>query len=242
MKGLLLALSFLTSIPVRLKEAPQPGDLGRSAAWFSLIGALIGGLAALARFGFGQIFPDPLASVLAVGLWIWLSGALHLDGLADCCDGLLNASSPERRLEIMRDPRVGTFGAVGLALAILLKLGAVMAIRGGWLWVALPLAGAVGRWLILWAGKQPLARPGGMGADFSQGLSRSGFLLCGILPALLAVLADWKGVLGLTLAGLAAFGIFCLAKSRLGGVTGDVFGLTVEVGEIVVLLSMAIKG
>jgi adenosylcobinamide-GDP ribazoletransferase len=141
----------------------------------------------------------------------------------------------------MRDPRVGTFGAVGLALDILIKLGAIMAIPDVSLLLGLALAAASGRWLILWAGIQPLARPGGMGADFSQGLTRGSLIICGILPVVLAGLAGWKGVLGLVLAGLAAVGIFRLAKDRLGGVTGDVFGLTVEVGEILVLMAMAIQ-
>ena len=91
MKMLGLAVSFLTILPVRLAGAFQPGDLGRSAAWFPGVGLLIGGILAGGRLLFAQVFPDPLGATLVVALWAVITGGLHLDGLADCCDGLLAA-------------------------------------------------------------------------------------------------------------------------------------------------------
>jgi adenosylcobinamide-GDP ribazoletransferase len=236
MKSLLLAFSFLTVFPVKLKEPPAEGDLGRAAAWFPLIGVMIGGLGALAAWGLRFVFPPFLAAVLTTGLWILMSGGLHLDGLADCCDGLLNASSPQRRLEIMKDPRLGTFGGIGLFLAILLKIAAIQVLPTGMIWFALPLAGALGRWLLLPAGKQALARPGGMGADFASGLRPAAFIGAAVPVLALTILGGWKACAAVLVCHLAAWGIFHASKSRLGGVTGDVFGLTVETAEILTLL------
>jgi len=241
MKYLSLGLSFLTVIPVRLKGELLPGDLGRAAGWFPFIGAVLGAVVAGAFTGLNLFFPPLLAAALATALWIGLAGGLHLDGLADCCDGMLSASSPERRLEIMKDPRLGTFGGIGLFLAVLLKVTCLFSIPGGQVWIALPLAAATARWLLLLAGRQPLARPGGMGADFSSGLTLNAFLPAALVVGLLAVLGGWRGVGAFLAAHLAALLVFRLAKSRLGGVTGDVFGLVVELGELVVLLGFCLR-
>jgi adenosylcobinamide-GDP ribazoletransferase len=241
MKHLRLALGFLTILPVRLQESPQPGDMGRAAAWFPWVGLLIGCIVWAAKWGLDQVFPALVSAGLCVALWAVLTGGLHLDGLADCCDGLLNASSPARRLEIMKDPRLGSFGGAGLVLQLLLKtlalasLSAVPAVCG------VLLAPTLARWLILLAGRQPSARPGGMGADFALGLRTRSFFLAALLPIVLILLGGWRALLAAILAHLAAWGIFRLAQNRLGGLTGDVFGLTVEVAELVVLLAFVLK-
>lgn len=241
MKYLLLALSFLTAVPVNLKEAPAPGDLGRSAAWFPLVGILIGGISALVCLGLRAVLDPLLAAVLSAAVWIGLTGGLHLDGLADCFDGLLHPSNPQRRLEIMKDPSLGSFGGLGLILAVVLKIAAIQALPSGLLLTALPLAAVSGRWLLLPAGKQPQARPGGMGADFASGLSWP-VLAAGLLPVLvLTAFSGWLGAAAVCAACVTTWGIFRLAKSNLGGVTGDVFGLTVESAEIVVLLVFCLR-
>ena len=241
MNLLLLAFSFLTVLPVRLAGPPRQGDLGRAAAWYPLIGVMIGGLCALAGWGLRVIFSPLLAAGLTAGLWIGLSGGLHLDGLADSCDGLLNASSPERRLEIMKDPRLGTFGGIGLFLALVLKIAALQSLPAGSLWAALPLAGALGRWLLLPAGRQPLARPGGLGADFAAGIHPAVFIAASIPVLVLAVLGGWKALIAVGVCHALAWGIFGLARRRLGGVTGDVLGLTVECAEIATLLVFCVQ-
>jgi len=240
MTGLRLALGFLTTVPVRM-AAPQPGDLGRAALWFPLIGLVVGVLVAGAKCLLDAIFPPFLAATLTVGLWAALTGGLHLDGLADCCDSLPAAVSPERRLEIMRDPRLGAFGGIGLLLHLLLKIGAVMALPGACAVTPFVLAATAARWLILPVARQPSARPGGLGASFALGLTRRVLALAALLPLALALLGGAHAVLALSLAGLMTFGIVRLARARLGGVTGDVFGLTVEVAELAVLLTYAVQ-
>lgn len=239
-----LALGFLTTLPVprAVQTAPRPGDLGRAALWFPLVGLVLGALLLGADWLALWLFPPLLAGALVVALWAALTGGLHLDGLADCGDGLLAATTPERRLEIMRDPRLGAFGGLSLMLFVLLKVLAVAALPAGPLWArALPLllAPVAARWLLLLAARQPNARPGGLGADFALGLRPAALWLAGAATLLLGLLGGGRGLLGLALAHLLAWLIFRAARMRLGGVTGDVFGLTVELTELTVLLTFA---
>jgi len=135
----------------------------------------------------------------------------------------------------MKDPRLGAFGGIGLALALLLKFSALASLSPA----ALPgllLATSLARWCILPAGLLPLARPGGMGADFAAGLRKSSLFWGGLIPLGLAFLTGWRGGLAAAFGVLTALGVLSLAKKRLGGITGDVLGLVVESVEIVVLL------
>jgi adenosylcobinamide-GDP ribazoletransferase len=167
-----------------------------------------------------------------------LTGALHLDGLADCCDGLFLAASRERRLEVMADPHTGAFGVIGLVLILLLKAAALTALArtDG---AALPFAAALARWCILPAARLPAARPGGMGADFASGLQPWALYAGALAPAGLMLLLGVPGLAAL-LAGLGAASLAALlARARIGGVTGDVFGAIVETVETAVLLAVA---
>jgi adenosylcobinamide-GDP ribazoletransferase len=261
MNGLRLALSFLTAVPMRAEaDAPLPGALGRAAMWFPLVGFGLGLILAGAHLAFSLLFPPLLAAALTVVAWAGLTGGLHLDGLADCCDGLLASATPERRLDIMRDPRLGAFGVVGLTLFLILKILAVASLPAlgvfhdsYWMVGGLPntyfpvgffaLATSMSRWLIVLAASQPLARPGGLGADFKQGLTPHVMALAALVPlvwvTLGLILGGWQMLAAIALAHLAALAVVAMARARLGGVTGDVFGLTVELSELVILLAFA---
>ncbi len=234
-----LALSFLTILPIRAPDS-RPEDLGRAAAWFPAVGLVLGALLVAARWALGWLFPPLLAAALVVALWAALTGGLHLDGLADCGDGLLAAVPPARRLEIMRDPRLGTFGGLSLCLFILLKILAVAALPVGPARLyALVLAPALARGLMLLTVRQPSARPGGLGAAFALGLTPAGLLAAAGLPLVLVLLGGWRAAAAAGLALLVTLAVLGLARRRLGGVTGDVFGLTVEMTELAVLLAYA---
>lgn len=254
MNGLRLALGFLTAIPIRA-PAPAHGDLGRAAAWFPAVGLLLGAILALAYWALSLIFPPVLVAALTVALWAALTGGLHLDGLADCCDGLLAAVSRERRLEILHDSHVGAFGAIGLCLFLILKVAALASVltastntfsvlRFTFYGLPVPLyallfAPTLARALLLPVALQPAARPGGLGAGFAEGLQRPRIIAALVLPAVMIVLGGQRAVLGAVAAGLVALGLVRLARARLGGVTGDVLGLTVELCELAVLLAFA---
>ena len=236
------ALGFLTSLPIHSKKELQAGDLGKSAGWFSYVGALIGALAAFAYYGLLFIFPKPLAAVLTVAVWIGLTGGLHLDGLADCFDGLLYAGAPQKRLEIMKDPHHGTFAGIGLALTILIKVVALYSLPERTFLLILPLAGATARWLLLPAARQPNARPDGLGKMFSAGLKNSAFLW-GVLPMIgLVVLTGWQALAVVAAVHAFAWLVFRFARVRLGGMTGDVYGLVVEMSELLVMVGFCVKG
>lgn len=245
MKRLKLAIGFLTIFPLRSRDNFLPGDMGRAAGWFPFIGALLGFIVAATTYGFQKIFPPLLAAACSTAIWIVITGGLHLDGLADSCDGLLNASNRERRLEIMKDPRLGTFGGLGLILTVMLKFVCLYSLPVNGTWVILPLAAGTSRWLLLWAGRQPLARPGGMGADFAEGLEKKGFFQGSFFIAILAALAiyqtGWIALVAIAITHLFAWWIFTTAKKRLGGVTGDIYGMLVELSELVILLIFCIR-
>lgn len=239
MNSLRQAFGFLTILPYGSNQALQPGDIGRAAVWFPLVGLVIGCIVAGGGWVFSLFLPLNLTAIFTLVVWVILTGGLHLDGVADCCDGLLNSASPERRLEIMADSRLGSFGGIGLILTLLLKLAALSAIKPDVFAYAIILATVFSRWLVLAGGRQHLAKPGGMAADLSLGLSTRTILFSAILPVLLVLFGGWRGLAAAALAILTAFGIFKFARSRIGGITGDVFGLTIEGTEIMVLLTYA---
>jgi adenosylcobinamide-GDP ribazoletransferase len=237
MNRLLFALGFLTSIPVRTPE-PKPGDLGRAGVWFPVVGLILGAILTGTHYALNQVFSPLLSAALVVAVWAALTGGLHLDGLADCGDGLLAAVSPERRLEIMRDPRLGTFGGAALILYLLLKTLAIASLPVPSI-IAFLLAPAIARWLILLVAVQPSARLGGLGAAFKEGLNRSVYLGAAVVPMALIIIGGWRAIIAAVVAHAGAFAIVRVARSRLGGITGDVLGLTVEVSELIVLLTFA---
>jgi adenosylcobinamide-GDP ribazoletransferase len=151
---------------------------------------------------------------------------------------LLVSAAPARRLEIMKDPHVGAFGVSGLTLILLLKAAALAALSSATT-PAILLAATLARWCILPAAIVPAARPGGMGADFASGLRRSSIFISALLPFGLALWFGLQGVAALIAGLCAATVVDLLARSRIGGVTGDVFGMLVEIVEAVVLLVFA---
>ena len=232
----------MTTLPIGLPDDWLAGDSGRASAWYPLVGLVIGALTWLAWKATALVFPPVVVAVITLVIWVALTGGLHLDGLADCCDGLLARTSVERRLDIMKDPHSGAFGMIGLILVLLLKAAALTSFVSltPVLSFGILLAASLARWCILLAGLLPLARPSGMGADFALGFQRS-FILWGVIvPLVIAILLGIRGVLSVLTAVVATTLILWLAKSRIGGVTGDVFGMIVEIVETAVLLTFLI--
>lgn len=239
MRSLRIAFGLMTTLPFRLPDDWSAGDSGRASVWYPFVGLVIGALTWLAWKGALLLFSPLVAGVIALIAWVVLTGGLHLDGLADCCDGLLASVSTERRLEIMKDPRVGAFGVIGLILVLLLKAAALVSLTPISSFGIL-LAASLARWCILPAGLLPLARPSGMGADFASGFRRSFLVWGAFVPLAVVILLGTRGVLSLLVGIGAAALISWFARSRIGGVTGDVFGMIVEVVEMIVLLVFSI--
>ena len=230
----------MTTIPLPASKDWQAGDSGRASVWYPFVGLVIGGLTWLTWMGATRISSlAPVAGILTLIVWVALTGGLHLDGLADCCDGLLASTSVERRLEIMKDPRLGAFGGIGLILVLLLKAATLSTLTPETSF-GIMLAASLARWCILPAGLLPLARPSGMGADFAAGFRRWFIFVGAIFPLGFALALGTRGVISLLAGLIAAALVLWLAKSRIGGVTGDVFGMVVEVVETVSLLVFSI--
>lgn len=231
MQRLWSAISFLTTMPTPTHRFVLDRQ---TLFWFPFVGLGLGVVLAALSLVLAVFFPPMVTAALLVGGWAALTGALHLDGLADCGDGLLAPVVRERRLEIMRDARIGTFGVTALTLVLMVKFAALASLPTPW--PALLLAPTWARWLLLPAMQRPLARSDGMAARMQTSLD--GRQLAWLaLPALLlmGVLCFWYWqVLPASIAAiLAALGVLRLAERRIGGVTGDVYGAVVEVSEAV---------
>lgn len=241
MGALIRALRFLTVIPVPGRESEGPVALGRAAGWFPVVGLMLGSALAVAALATDALFPPLVAAALLVTGWKVATGGIHLDGLADSLDGLAGGDAA-RRLAIMRDSRIGVFGAAGLVLLCLLAVTALAALSPSLRLRALVLAPVIGRVAPLLAGAWLApATPGqGLGAAFAAGVSRWVGLVHVAAGGALA--AGLLGIWGVAVVA-AAWGVALLAAAfvarRLGGLTGDVLGAVVEVAELGTLLGAA---
>jgi adenosylcobinamide-GDP ribazoletransferase len=241
MGSLILAVRFLTVVPVPGREEQGVSALGRAAWWFPVVGFLLGvGLAGTLAV-LQALFPPLLASALLVTAWKAVTGGIHLDGLADVLDGLAGRDQAQR-LAIMRDSRVGAFGAAGLILFLFLVVTAVAdlpdPVRGRLLILA-PVVGRaapllVGVWL------RPATPGEGLGAAFVDGLSRwAGPLwVLGGIGLGVALLGPWGAAIP-ALAWVTVVLCASFVARRLGGLTGDVLGAVVELAELGALLAGA---
>jgi Cobalamin-5-phosphate synthase len=237
----LRALGFLTILPCpRLESTPE--DLGRSSGWFPLAGALLGALLAAAHAGLAlSRVPPRRPRPSTVVLWAFLTRGLHLDGLADTFDGIGGGYSRESRLAIMKDSRLGTFGGIAVASALLLKATLLAGTERTAALQALFLAPVLGRWAILFAMRLfPSARPGGMGDLFRKGCTNR-CLFNGTAAALFlsAAAGGLTGILLLPLVPLFALFISRWLSSLLGGLTGDSYGTVCELSELLSLFLFA---
>ncbi|KIP96694.1 MULTISPECIES: adenosylcobinamide-GDP ribazoletransferase [Pseudomonas] len=234
-----IALQFLTRLPVRLAGMPTPEQTGCSLLCYPLVGGVIG-LLLLAAAHLLEAAAVPLQAALLLSLWVALSGALHLDGLADSADAWMGGfGDRERTLAIMKDPRSGPIAVVVLVMVLLLKFVALLTLleRGDHL--ALLLVPVLGRGALLALFLcTPYVRAGGLGEVLARHLPRSSAIAVLVVTSLTCLLA---GGIWVMLAAVAIF--FCLRRmmqQRLGGTTGDTAGALLEVLECGVLLVMAL--
>ncbi len=244
--AILLAIKFLTVLPIPLPADVPPKAMRRAAAYYPLVGALLGLLLVGADLLLGRVLALPLRSALVLALWVGLTGALHLDGFLDCCDGLLAPVPPEKRLEILRDVHAGSFAVVGAVLLLLVKYTALASLQGMPRLLALAGAPLLARWAMTYAViRYPYARSGpGLGRLVKEGAGRRELLIA-TLPALAATVAVWPWLGPFGLAALPATWAFTalLARwimSRIPGLTGDTYGAICELVEVGVLVVVGI--
>ena len=240
MTGLLVAARYLTIVPLPGVVPGCADSLGRAAVWFPAIGLGIGAVLVGAERVTAVLFPSLLAALLTVTAWKLLTGGLHLDGLADCLDGLAGRDA-EHRLAIMRDSRIGAFGAIGLILFLLLEVVAVAelpsSVRGRALLVVPVIARATPPLLVRLF---PAAKLEGLGAAF--GASVSGWaaptaLAIALVVTLAALHAVAVPVFAVSV--LSALALTRFFAARVSGITGDVLGAAIEVAELAGLLTVS---
>ncbi|HWK47580.1 MAG TPA: adenosylcobinamide-GDP ribazoletransferase [Stellaceae bacterium] len=238
-----VGLIFLTRLPV-LYQRPMPADALARATWtFPLVGALVGSIgAAVSALGIVAGLGDVPVALLVLAATVLLTGAMHEDGLADSADGLGGGATVERKLAVMRDSRIGTYGVLALLFSVSLRAALIAALAqapAGHLPAALIAAHAASRaGLPLVMRLLSPSRPGGLGAAAGRPTTMVA-AIAALFGCALAVVA-YGGLPGLIPAAAAALGIAFvawLARRQIGGYTGDVLGAAQQVGEVAGLLA-----
>jgi adenosylcobinamide-GDP ribazoletransferase len=254
MKHFLLALQFMTRYRVRAQEtAPEPQEFGRASGYFPLVGLLVGLELLLFRaltlkdpVGMHQ----PLWAVLLLLYWVWVCDSLHLDGLADTCDALATRREGKEMLEILHDPRLGAFGAMGLGLALLARWAWLRYLPMQFIWF-LPLPLITSRLFSSLACQiRPYAgRPGSLSSGFitqsrhsdangALGWSFASFILLAAPCIYFAEVSAMDAGVALAICGcgvMAGWAALQLPLRRLGGISGDLIGF----GQVITELSTA---
>ncbi|HSR53957.1 MAG TPA: adenosylcobinamide-GDP ribazoletransferase [Acidobacteriota bacterium] len=242
MRSFLLALQFLTRVPVPLRGEPSAASLRWSTGFYPLVGGLVG----LACAGVLQAslwaLPASAAALAAVTAGILLTGALHEDGLADYADALGARGGRQRKLEIMRDSRIGTFGTLALIIAVGGQVLLLASLPPAWAWRGLVLAHLLSRFAALLAGRLlPSARPDGLGRCFAlqSGVPQIVLGLAACAAGLWWTQA-WTVPVALILPWSLALLLALQARLRLGGLTGDVLGALIVVFQLSFYLGLAL--
>jgi len=229
------ALAFLTRLPVRFPEDPS---LNRAAIFFPIVGLLVGAVAAATRAAADQVLPPLPATLLAIAAAAILTGALHEDGLADVADAVGAHVTKERRLEILKDPRVGTFGALALILVTTLIATSVAALDTEHAVRTLIVAHVLSRAAILPVSRalKP-ARPGGAGSLLRVGTGPA--IAAVAIGGAIALAVAWPaGAAALAAAALATAVTIAVLAKAIGGITGDGYGATAKLAELAVCLTL----
>ena len=236
----LLAVGFLSRIPVPADPDFSEDKLNGASRYFPLVGILVAGVSALVFVGAAALFGNHLIAVLlAMVASILLTGAFHEDGFADSCDGFGGGWTPEDVLRIMKDSRIGTYGGVGLILVLSLKAAALFAMATPAILIsALFWAHIVSRWLsVSYLLDLHYVRGEGKSKPLATTMPLSHWLWSGLPILALFVFTDSPPLIPLCLALLVfRFAFAAYLRRRIGGYTGDALGAAQQVAEIIVYL------
>jgi adenosylcobinamide-GDP ribazoletransferase len=234
--GFLAAIRFLTIIPVRGGDAPP----GKAAAFFPLVGAMLGAAGAGVYLLAGKAFPNSIAALATVAFWIVISGVLHEDGMADVADAVRAGRPTERILAILKDSRIGAFGAIAILLSVLARWQALEYLATPRVLETLIAAQAVPRAAMVamaWC-----SRPAGSGLGFALAstLSTPSALAAIAQGAAAALICGWRpGFAMIAGSVLIVQGSRAWFYRRIGGVNGDCLGFTEQLIEIFILITFA---
>ena len=242
----LIALQFFTRLPIPRWVGYQPEWLQQSSRYFPLVGVAVAAICGATYMAASWLLPSPVAVLLAVAAGIYLTGAFHEDGFADMCDGFGGGLTRERVLEIMKDSRIGAYGAIGILCLLAIKASALVSLPPATVAAAFFIAHPLSRlaavsliWLMDYARDEGKAKP------MAQSMSSMEFVIavvCGLLaPAICGLLGllDWSALVLATLAATAsAWFLGRKCQRRLQGYTGDCLGAVQQVAEVAVYLAI----
>lgn len=238
MKSILFALQHLTRLPLPHVSFDEV-SCGRATAFFPLAGVVIGAVMAAVVWAVGWYLPYQLQASLLIVLMVVLTGGIHLDGFTDSIDGLFSGRQRERKLEIMRDSRIGAFGVIGVICLLLFKFSLLAGIPAHVLIKLLVVVPAISRWnmtLVIFV--FPYARQEGLGTIYKKYCGIRELLLATVLAGAAAgILLGVYGVLLMLMGGLIAYLVGKKASRELGGLTGDIYGFINELSEVLLLLA-----
>lgn len=244
MKSFLLALQFLTVMPVKIKGVSEKKIAG-AMIYFPFVGLLIGTtLTVINGLLMTLNFPALAANIILAVALIGITGGMHLDGLSDTADAFLSVKSRDEMLAIMRDPHAGVMGVISIASILLLKIGLLAAVAAPLKTTSLVLMCVLSRWSsVLAMFLFPYARKDGKARVFTQGMNLKIFALSSI-TVLISAFAIWqvKGMLALLITAGSAYLIGKFSSRKIGGITGDILGATIELTEIIVLFVVIVGG
>lgn len=234
----LIAVQFLTRLPVPHDLATTEEELGRASGFFPLVGALIGGLSALVFTLAHQVLPLSSSVLMALVGALWLTNGFHEDGLADSFDGFGGGWTKERVLEIMRDSRLGSFGTLALILLLLGKYDFLSSLPAAQVWRWLIVAHTASRWTVLplcaWL---PYARAEGQGKLVAQRIGATQIIAGAITLALILCLLSWiAAALAAVVTGIVVWLCGRYFRARLQGLTGDCLGAANQLTEVALYL------
>jgi len=233
-KGFLLSLQFFTRIPININIDFNHKNIRWSVFYLPLVGALIGGLGGVVYY-FLTPHNKLLGSFLTLLATIILTGGLHLDGLSDTFDGFLSNRDKERTLEIMKDSRIGAFGVLSLILLILFKFILILSIER--LPIALILSFANSRLVLSYIiSYKKSARPDGLGIMFHKSNPKILMILSTIIYLIILIILDIRYIIPLISTFLVGEYISHISYKKIDGLTGDVYGTIIEIGEVISLL------
>jgi adenosylcobinamide-GDP ribazoletransferase len=236
-----LAAAFLTILPVSPTEAASPTDVAASFGWFPLIGFGLGLSLCAADRIFAPLFDNGMRSLLIVLALTVLTGALHLDGLADTVDALGAGSDRDRVLQILRDSRIGTLGALALIFVVVIKVFALAESTGSQRYAALYMAPGLGRWaMVAMASGLDYLRTEGAGATMLSRDRRRNLKVATVTTVIALVpIVMFHALRACVIAAIATLALRSFYRRWIGGVTGDLIGAAGEIVETAVLLGVA---
>jgi len=237
-----IAIQFLTRLPVARTLNSSETDIGKAAAFFPLVGVIVGGGAALVFLGLERILPLPASLFCAIVFAAIITNGFHEDGLADSFDGFGGGWTKDRVLEIMRDSRIGTYGTLALILIVLGKLNFLSSLPPGQIWRWLIVAHTASRWTILpLCASLPYARAEGQGKLVAKQVGVLEIIIGTVTLLLVLILLPWRAALAaLLVTTLVTLLSGLYFRARLQGITGDCLGAANQLTEVGLYLTAVI--